>query len=142
MLRRRLHSARAVTLIEAIAAIVVIAVAIPPVMIAVREAAVRRVGPVQAGTARWLAGEKLEDIIADRHSTTRGYTYVIVGNYPAEGTVTGFTSFARSVAISETDATLVGAGTGYKKVTVTVTWTDYRGQARSLALSTVVTNYQ
>lgn len=129
------------TLIEAIAAIVVIAVAVPPVLLAVRESAVRRVDPVQFSRARWLASEKLEDIIADRHSATRGYTYVVTANYPAEGSVTGFTGFARSVTIAETDATLSAAGTGYKTVTVTVTWTDRRGQARSLALATVVTDY-
>jgi Tfp pilus assembly protein PilV len=138
--RRGLISRRGLTLIEAIAAIVVVGV--PPVMMAVREAAVRRVDSVQAGRARWLAGEKLEDVIADRQSATRGYAYVVAGNYPAEPGVAGFTGFARSVAIAETGASLVGVGTGYKRVTVTVTWTDHRGQTRSLALATVVTDYQ
>lgn len=140
-MQRRANTARGVTLIEAIAAIVIIAVAVPPVLMAVRESAVRRVDPVQMSRARWLASEKLEDIIADRHSGTRGYAYVIDANYAAEAAVTGFTGFARSVTINETNATLSAAGVGYKTVTVTVTWTDRRGVARSLALSTVVTSY-
>lgn len=132
---------RAFTLIEAIAAIVILSIAIPPLLFSIRAAHRQRVDPVLASTARWLATEKLEDIIADRHSTTRGYDYLIAGNYSAEAQVTGFTNFSRSVSFSEKEADLTTAGTGYMIVTVTVGWTDGGGTARSLSVATVLTEY-
>jgi Tfp pilus assembly protein PilV len=141
-MRLRGHSSsRAFTLIEAIVSVVILATAVPGMMLAVREAHRDRASPVLASKARWLATEKLEDIIADRHSTTRGYAYLVNSNYAAESSISGSPGFTRSVAISETAANLVSAGTGFKKVTVTVNWTDARGGARSLAIATVLTDY-
>ncbi|MHC5023414.1 MAG: type IV pilus modification PilV family protein [Planctomycetota bacterium] len=138
MIRSRHHG---FTLIETIAAIVILAVALPPMLYAVREAHLQRVAPVQASTARWLAVEKLEDIIADRHSTTRGYDYLIPANYTSETPVSGFGAYERSVTLTETLADLTTAGDGYMKVTVIVSWTDATGAARSLSISTVLTEY-
>lgn len=129
------------TLIEAILAIVVLAVALPPMLWSIQESQTARVAPVLTSRARWLATEKLEDIIADRHSSTRGYAYVVDANYPPENPVSGAAGFSRSVAISETGPAFTAGGTGYKLVTVTVAWTDARQQSRSLALSAVVTDY-
>lgn len=132
---------RAFTLVEAIAAIIILAVAVPPMMIAVRDSAVSRADPIMQSRARWLVTERLEDIIADRHSTTRGYTYVTSTNYPSEPSIIGFPGFSRSVSIAETGASLSGAGTGYKTVTITVSWMSPKAGARSLAVSTVITDY-
>lgn len=129
------------TLIETIIAVVVLSIAVPSMLWSIQAAHKQRIDPMRTSKARWLAQEKLEDIIADRHSTTRGYSYVITGNYPAETPVSGYAAFNRSVTVSETAADLVSAGTGYKKATVTVTWNDSKGQSRSLALATVVTDY-
>ncbi|MBY0111901.1 MAG: prepilin-type N-terminal cleavage/methylation domain-containing protein [Phycisphaerales bacterium] len=137
--KTRIHSG--FTLIEAIAAIVVLAVAVPPMLWSIQDSQVSRVAPILASRARWLATEKLEDIIADRHSTTRGYGYVVAANYPAEPSVAGMAGFSRSVSITETGAAMASGGTGYKLVTVTVGWIDARARARSLSLSTVVTDY-
>lgn len=137
---RRTHR-RAFTLIEGIMAIVILATSTPAILWAVREAHLDRVSPIMASRARWLATEKLEDIIADRHSSTRGYAYLANGNYAAEATVPGYTTFSRSVAFVETGVDLTSAGTGYKKATVTIGWTDARGVARSLAISTIITDY-
>ena len=117
-------SRRGFTLMESIAAIVILTIAIPPVVWALRQGHVQRIDPVLTSRARWLAAEKLEDVIADRHSTTRGYDYLIAANYPAEGSITGFPGFSRSVTLTETEADLVTAGSGYMQVTVTVSWTD------------------
>ena len=92
---RRRHK-HGFTLIETVASIVILAVAVPPIMWAISEAEAERVTPVMASRARWLAVEKLEDVIADRHSTTRGWSYLIPGNYAAETPVTGFTGMNRS----------------------------------------------
>src|ERR1043165_5168889 len=103
---------RGFTLIESIAAIIILTIAVPPLLWAIRQGHFQRVNPMMASKARWLATEKLEDIIADRHSTTRGYTYLTVGNYSTESPVSGFTGFTRSVSFTETGPDLVTAGTG------------------------------
>lgn len=133
---------RAFSLIEAITAIVVLAVAVPGMMWGVRDAQMRRVDPIQTSKARWLAAEKLEDVIADRHSSARGFAYLVNANYPAESALSGYTGFARSVAIAESGANLItGSGTGYKRVTVSITFKDGRNTTRTLSLSTVLTDY-
>lgn len=132
---------RGFTLIETIAAIVILSVALPPMLYVIRSAHSQRVGPVMTSRARWLAAERLEDVIADRHSGTRGYAWLVNSNYPAEAQVSGFENFARSVSIFESEADLVTPGTGYKTVEVTVSWTDVTGTARSLGIVTVLTDY-
>lgn len=139
--RSRRSAQRGFTIIEAILAIIVLAVAIPPMLWSMREAHVQRVNPMLASRAHWLAVEKLEDIIADRHSMTRGYDYVINSNYPDETDMPGAPGFARSVEIAETAADLATVGDGYKTVTVRVTWTDATGSSRELQMPTVVTDY-
>lgn len=132
---------RGFTLIEAVAALVVLTIAFPPMLWAIRRGHASRVTPAKFCVARWLAASKMEDIIADRAYSGRGYGYLISSNYPAEATVSGYTGYSRSVAFSETAADLTSSGTGYKKVTVTVTFTDGMGTSRSYALSSIQTNY-
>ncbi len=141
--RQNRRRARAFTLVEAIIALVILSVAVPSMLLAVRAYSNRRADAIFASRARWLASERLEDIIADRHSNNRGYSYVISSNYPAEASVTGFTNFARSTSITETatDLTTSQPGSGIKVATVTVTYTDEQGGSRSFALSTVLTSY-
>lgn len=140
-MRRRITQRRGGTLIEAISAIVIASVAFPPMLWALQGAHTTRVDPELAIRARWLAGEKLEDIIADRHSSTRGYAYVVESNYPTEPSVGGFSNYSRSVSIAETGVSLSGSGTGYKRVTVSVGWTDGRAQPRTYSVSTILTSY-
>lgn len=119
----------------------IVSVMVPPTIMVIRDAQIRRAGVTMASRARWLASERLEDVIADRHSTTRGYPYAVNGNYPAEAAIAGFAGFSRSVVIVQTGPDLVTPGAGYKVITVTVSWMDpFRGTV-SLPLSSVVTDY-
>jgi prepilin-type N-terminal cleavage/methylation domain-containing protein len=129
------------TLTETIAALVILSIGLPPMLWSVRDAHAHRANSVLASRARWLATEKLEDIVADRHSTTRGYTYLVPGNYAADPPITGFPGYSRSVTLNETLADLVTAGSGYMNVTVTVSFTDAWGASQSLAVTTVLTDY-
>ena len=133
------------TLIETVIAIVILSLAVPPMLWAVAESHHERVNPMLASKARWLAVEKLEDVIADRHSQSgnRGYSYLADANYLAEakGDITGYPQFSRVVSFNETDATLSAPGTGYMTVTVTVGWTDADANAQTLEISTVLTDY-
>jgi hypothetical protein len=118
-----------------------LSIAIPPMLWSVREAHMQRVNPVMASKARWLATEKLEDVIADRHSSTRGYDYLSAGNYTNESTIADFPGFTRAVTFNETGPDLSSVGTSYMTVTVTVSWTDAAATVQSLAVSTVLTEY-
>ncbi|MHC4216884.1 MAG: type IV pilus modification PilV family protein [Planctomycetota bacterium] len=135
------------TLIETVVAIVILAVAVPPMLWAVAQAQQQRANPMLASKARWLAVEKLEDVIADRHSTGRGWAWLedTATYYPdeAKGSITGYPQFSRTVTENETLADLVtgDADGGYKTVTVTVTWTNAEGTSQSLSISTVLTLY-
>lgn len=141
MHKRPCTSSRGFTLIEAIAAIVLLSVAIPGMFWALRDAQRKNADPEVLARARWLAEEKLEAIIADRHSASRGYGYVVAGNYGVEASVAGYTGFSRLVTISETGPSLSGSGTGYKTVTVSVGYTNGMGQSSTMSLATVVTDY-
>ncbi len=132
---------RGFSLIETIVAIVILSVALPAMLWTVREGHIQRVNPILLSTARWLAVEKLEDVIADRHSTTRGYAYLISGNYPAENPVAGYAGFTRTISFNETLADLATPGAGYMKINVQIGWTDGEGTARTLSISTIVTDY-
>jgi prepilin-type N-terminal cleavage/methylation domain-containing protein len=138
---RQCSRRRGFTLIEGVIAMVILAVAIPPMLWSISQAQGQRVTPYKVSKARWLAVEKLEDIIADRHSSTRGYGYLISSNYPAEASISGAPGFTRSVAFTETTANLSTAGAGYMRATVTVSWVDGSGTSRTLAISTILTNY-
>lgn len=140
MSRRSMRGSRhGATLMETVAAIVLLAVAIPPLMWTLSDAQHRQIDVVFTSRARWLVMEKLEEVLADRHSDTRGWTHLVNSNYPSEAAVSGFDMYERSVSITETGPDLQSAGSGYKTITVDVQWEDSNGTTRSLAISTVVT---
>ncbi len=141
------------TLIETIAAIVILAVAVPPMLWAITESQRQRINPMMVSKARWLAVEKLEDVIADRHSSPdppapiRGYLWVVGGgDYVLEnpGDITGYPGFSRQVTLLETKADLSTTAPpplGYLTVTVTVGWVDAKRNNQTLDISTVLTEY-
>lgn len=115
-------------------------------LLAVRDAASRRTDVILSSRARWLTMSKIETIIGDRHSDSgnRGWDYLVTGNYPAEdaGDITGYPPFGRSVTFTETNGSLVPTVNGGNMiVNVTVTWTDWTGASRSMAVETVLTEY-
>lgn len=115
---------RATTIIEVVAAIVILSIALPPLMTAFVESANQSIAPTRVGIASFLAIERMEQIVARRYASSAGYSAVTAANFPAESPVPGFSSFNRTVAISEVDANLNAAGSpvGYRKVAVTVSW--------------------
>lgn len=133
---------RGFTIMEAVAAVVLLAIAMPPMLWGLRQSHAHRSTQVLTSRARWLASERLEDIIADRYSPDRGYAYLAPFNYPAEPSIPGFESMSRAVVIAETGADLLTPGPGYKRITCTVTFTDAAGRPRSLDLTTVLTSLE
>lgn len=136
--KRAPRRAGGVTLVEMIAAMVILSVAVPPTLWAVRQAQLRRLAPVHAERARWLAIERLEGVIADHGAPTRGYAFVQNAAYPDEAALAGFPGFSRRVRIVETGPDLATSGADCKTVTVTVEYDDPAVGRRSVVLSTVL----
>ena len=128
---------RGVSLIELIAVIVILGVAMPPMMMTLGESQRRRASPVLADTARWLASERLEEILADRFSLERGLEFVAPENYPSESPVAGFNAFSRRVLIEERGTDLQPGGKGAVLVTVEVSWTDPALGLRTTSLASL-----
>ena len=133
---------RAFTLAETIGALVVLSIAMPPMLWAMRDAQVKQVNTVMASHAMWLAREKLDDIAADRHSLSRGYKYLNTRNYPAELPIANDPAYTRTVSFNETRADLVKPGKGFMTASVTVAWTDATDEDRSVRVRTVLTDYK
>jgi type II secretory pathway pseudopilin PulG len=130
----------AFTLIETIAAVVILSVAVPTLLWTLAESHRTRVDAALVTTATWLAVEKLEDVIADAHCPGRGFDFITAGQYPSEAAVSGFAGFSRSVQITSTATDLVTPGAECKIVTVEVSFIGSAKQARTLTLSTVLTD--
>ena len=150
---------RAFTLIEAIAAVVVLSLAAPPTYLLLRDAADARQMTVAADRAMWLSAGVMEHIIADVESNAPGLgpgalddpdTYL---NHPASGLrarIENMTAIyeAQSITCDITIGDLVSASattTGdaaldvFRIVTVTVTWPGRNGASARYTLSRVVT---
>lgn len=140
--RRLLRERRGLTLIETIAAIVVLAIAVPAMTWSLRQANVQRIDPIMTSRAGWLAMEQMEDIIADRYAAERGYDWLDEVHYPPDDEIDGFPGFSRTVEFSGTGGDPGAAGGGYTRVTVTVFWRNANAEPVSLAVETVLTDFE
>jgi Tfp pilus assembly protein PilV len=116
--RRSRPSVNGFTLIEVVILIVVASIAVLPLAMLFATTSIRSSDAQSASIAAQLAQAKLEEITADRNASTRGFSYVVAGNYPAESPVPAFTSFQRSVTVAP-DSTYDGVT--FRTVSVTVT---------------------
>lgn len=131
---------RGYTLVEVILVVVVVGLAFPSLLAAFAQASRTSARPVLLVTASNLARERIEILAADRFNASRGYSYLVSGNYPDESPVSAFT-MTRSVAftdVSPADLSTVQSASGYRKAVVTVRWA---GGSSSLSLSTVFTDH-
>jgi hypothetical protein len=133
MMERRGSLRPSATIIEVVMAVVILSVALPPLMVSFADASMQSVYPSNAAVASFLAIERMEEIVARRYRGTDGYQAVTEANFPAEGSVSGFPGFSRSVTVGYTRASLAPAASdeGYKKARVVVTW---NGGASQIAI--------
>jgi Tfp pilus assembly protein PilV len=87
------------SLFELVLVIVLIGVGIVPILATFREAAQRSPLSELQTRAAFLAAERMEEIIADRLSAARGYTWITAANYPVETSIAGFPGFTRTTTI-------------------------------------------
>jgi len=127
------------SLIETIMVIVVLGIAsyglLNVFISGLRESA----SPLQGVQAIELAKEKLETIFSEKFDTAKGYSYLAAGNYPPETPINGFAGFNRTVTFTEvsgTDLVTPSPGSGFKRITVTVSW-----GSDSVTLESVAADY-
>lgn len=129
---------RSTTIIETVAAIVILSVALPTLLSTFAEASHQSIKPYQQSIASMLAIERMEEIVARRYRGTDGYGAVTTANFPAESPVSGFSGFSRTVSVSYVNADLSAAGSdqGYKRVTV-----DVSGNGVDIAIERVFADF-
>jgi prepilin-type N-terminal cleavage/methylation domain-containing protein len=135
---------RGFTLIEVIITIVLLAILTSGLMAMFTTFARNNGDPSVIIQATELAQEKMEQIIADRENSARGFNYVLNANYPAEPPFNpplGSTGFSRSVSVicvipSNGLNVSQACPTNYKNITVTV-----NSNAGSVTTSTLIGSY-
>jgi len=150
---------RGFTLMEAIAALVVLGILIPPTVAMMRDAARSRVDAVSLTRATWLAAAVMEQVIADVNSEQFGLgvladqaAYLTSPGTGLEARIADVTSLYASAGLgwSLSIGELVsasGAATGdadrdvYRMVQVRVEW-DARGGERRFELGSLLTGLQ
>ena len=139
-------TAKGFTLIEVILVILILAIAIPSLVMGVGYITKKQVETLGTTTAVNLARERLEEIIADKRSPilTLGFDNIIPANYTDEIPVTGL-PYNRTVNIIcvvppdlETDA---GCPTDYKRVQVRVQAVGVGASVPDAVLVTLLANY-
>jgi hypothetical protein len=125
------------SIIEAVAAIVLLGIAVPPILAFLLQGARGGIFPERQTTSYFLAMEKMEEIIADRHSSSRGYSYLTAAHYPDENLADGYVRTVAFSEVSPVDLTAPQTGSGYLKITVTVT---HAAPAGSYRISYLVCN--
>lgn len=143
------HARPGFTLFETIAAIVVLAIALPPVLLLMKDGAAARQTSVQSERATWLANAVMEHIAADVTSNAAGLGFDALAdsatylNDPSTGLqarLQSIDTFYQSVGVSYTvsigplvDST--GTTTGdpnldvFRIITVTSSWSGPGGSA-------------
>jgi prepilin-type N-terminal cleavage/methylation domain-containing protein len=138
------------TLIETIITLVVLSIAAVGVLSVFTTGIKGSANPLVVEQAVQLAQERMDTIIGDRENApptgTRGFGYIIPGNYLAEAAGSfGFAGFSRTTTIICVDAgtlntnntTAPPCASGYTHVTVTVA----NALIGSVSVETIVTNY-
>lgn len=150
---------RGFTLIEVVIVIVVLALAIPPTVFWLDQAAGRRADAAQVALSNTLATAVLENVMADCASTSTGLGFDALANasyltgptgLPTRMAATLAPYSARGItvsvtigALSDKDGVVSGTATDnvFRRVTVTPTFTDSLGNVVTIPVTTVVTKY-
>jgi prepilin-type N-terminal cleavage/methylation domain-containing protein len=151
---------RAFTLVESLAVVVVLSVAIPPAVSMMADSARAQADSVTMTRATWFATALLEQIIADVSSDSAGLGFAALADSDAYLTTPGAGFEARNgpliayyATLGLTHSVLIGelsdaGGTVvgdtdediFRTVTASVTWTTLKGDSRTLAIGCVVTD--
>jgi len=151
---------RAFTLVESLAVVVVLSVAIPPAVSMMVDSAAAQVGSVMQTRATWFATAILENVIADANSDDANLGFAALADSNAylttpttglndrmSATTTfyaglGFSHVVFIGALSDATGTVTGDVNQdvFRTIAVLVTWTTLEGDSRTLTISSVVTD--
>lgn len=130
------------TLLELILVTVLIGLAVPGILVLFETTSRASYTTQQVAVATNLAGERLEQVTADKFSAARGYAWIIVaGRYPVEAPVAGFVGYDRTTTVAEvnpSDLQTASPGSGYARVTVVI---SFNGGADTVQVETLLTNH-
>lgn len=159
-LRRNTMGRRAFTLVESLAVVVVLSIAIPPAVSMMIDAAKTQADSVKMTRATWFATSILENIIADVNSDDANLGFNALDDSAAyltapstglnnrlSGVIAfyngyGFTHSVQVGALSNAAGKVTGvpADDVFRTITVGVTWTNMNGVSRTLNIGAVVTD--
>lgn len=125
---------RGFTLPEVVLVLVIAAVAVLPLGMLFANSSIRSGEAHNATVMAELAQAKMEEIAADKNSPSRGFSYLVGSNYPAESPVAAFPGYSRSVAFAPDS---VYDGVTFRTVSVTVAFSS----VPPVTLTTWFTNY-
>jgi len=142
------HLRRAVSMIEAVVVVLVLALSVPPTLGWLMDNSARRTDTVQATRAAVLATLVLEQIIADSTGVDAGASLTYVSD-PKTGLAARLAaatapytnaglSWAASMSSPVDDSLSPTTSGGFRVVTIKVTWTDTAGIIRSVPFDAVV----
>ena len=117
------------SLLEAVLTVMILAIGFFSTTVLISNISISAITTDQNIIGTQLANEKVESIIADKKFF--GFSYVDNSHYPAETLSGDYLGYRRSVAIAEVqagDLFTPAAGSGIKKVLVTVSWGDTAAQ--------------
>lgn len=122
------------TLPEVILILVIAAVAVLPLGMLFANSSIRSGEAHNATVMAELAQAKMEEIAADKNSPSRGFSYLVAANYPAESPVSAFPGYSRTVSFAPDS---VYDGVTFRTVSVTVSFAS----VPSVTLTTWFTSY-
>lgn len=138
MMIGRIRNQKGLSMLEAVLGVLVISVGFLGLIPLMSSATANALSSDHNVTSTFLGEELAETLIADKQF--RGYNYIVNANYPAQQMTGNLSQYRRSVNITEvnqTDLTTPQAGSGYKRIDVTVTWNS----SQSVVTTTLLTNY-
>lgn len=139
-MRTKLKSQKGFSLLENILATVLVSVGLLGGMATMQNASINTMNGDMSSIATQLANEKIEIILADKQFN--GYDAVSTGDHDVESFSGQLQGFQRVVTVSEVDPDDLitpSAGSGMKRVIVTVNWGNKDHQ--KVIVSTLVTDY-
>jgi len=122
------------TLPEVVLILVIAAVAVLPLGMLFANSSIRSSEAHNATVMAQLAQAKMEELAADKNSPSRGFSYLVAGNYPAESPVSAFPGYSRSVSFAPDS---IYDGVTFRAVSVTVSYAS----VPAVTLTTWFTNY-
>lgn len=151
---------RAFTLVESLAVVVVLSVAIPPAVSMMVDSARAQADSVKQTRATWYATAVLEHVIADVNSDDAGLgfdaladsnAYLTTPKTGLDDRILGISAYYNGLGLTHTvqigalsDANGVVTGDAgqdiFRTITVGITWTTLKGDSRTLNLGAVVTD--